>query len=48
LKKGLAEQARPYLKSTYPALKEQAEKLIAEVGGQGVLSPAELFLLPER
>lgn len=48
LKKGLAKQAQPYLKSAYPALKEQAEKLISETDGQGVLSPAELFLLPEK
>jgi len=48
LKKRLAGRAQPYLKALYPALKAQAEKLISEVDGKGVLSPVELFLLPEK
>jgi HEAT repeat protein len=48
LKKQLAGWAQPYLHSVYPALKEQAEKLILEVDGKSVLTPSELLLLPEK
>jgi hypothetical protein len=47
LKKRLAGDAEPYLAAVYPPLKQQAQKLVADVGGQSSLSPEELFLLPE-
>jgi HEAT repeat protein len=48
LKKRLAMEAKPYLSSGYPALHEQALKLVDEVEGRKVLTPEELFLYPER
>jgi hypothetical protein len=48
LKKRLAGKARSYLSSGYPALHEQALKLVDEVEGRKVLSPEELFLYPEN
>ncbi|MEW6685521.1 MAG: HEAT repeat domain-containing protein [Candidatus Edwardsbacteria bacterium] len=48
LKKHLGEQVRPYLATSYPALREQAQKFIDEVEGRRVLSPTELFLYPEQ
>ncbi len=47
LKKELAELAGPYMDSKYPALREQARKMIDEVEGRAVLGPTDLFLLPE-
>ena len=47
LKKRLAELARPYLSSEYPALREQAQRLLDEVEGRSVLTPTELFGYPE-
>jgi hypothetical protein len=47
LKERLAELARPYLDAEYPALREQAKKLLDEVEGRRVLSPTELFSHPE-
>lgn len=48
VKTGLAGKAKPYLSSGYPALKDQALKLVNEVEGRKVLSPEELFLSPEN
>ena len=47
LKDKLAELSRPYLNAEYPALREQAKKLLDEVEGRRVLSPTELFSYPE-
>ncbi|TKJ43640.1 hypothetical protein CEE36_02860 [candidate division TA06 bacterium B3_TA06] len=48
LKERLAELARPYLDASYPALREQAQKLLDEVEGRSILSPTELFGYPEQ
>lgn len=48
LKKRLADEAKVYITSGYPALHAQAEKLLDEVEGRGVLTPTDLFLYPEQ
>ncbi len=48
LKKRLAELAQPFVDSSYPALHEQAVKLVDEVAGRSVLTPTDLFLNPEE
>jgi HEAT repeat protein len=47
LKKRLAKLAQPYIDASYPALREQAQKLLDEVEGRSVLTPTELFGYPE-
>ncbi|NLI98712.1 HEAT repeat domain-containing protein [bacterium] len=47
IKKNIANLAKPYLDSSWPALREQTKKLLDEVDGRAVLGPADLFLMPE-
>jgi hypothetical protein len=48
LKKRLTDETRPYFTSNYPALHDQAQKLLDEIEGRGVLTPTDLFLNPEE
>jgi HEAT repeat protein len=47
LKKQLAQIGQKYIKSDYPALKKESQRLIDSVEGRGVLEPDILFLYPE-
>jgi HEAT repeat protein len=47
LKKQLAQIGQKYIKSDYPALKKESQRLIDSVEGRGSLEPDILFLYPE-
>jgi HEAT repeat protein len=47
LEKKLAKLTQPYLDAEYPALREQAQRLLDEVEGRSALTPTELFGYPE-
>lgn len=48
LKKELTDLVKTYLDSSYPALRREAMEFIDLLEGRGSLTPAELFLIPEK